>query len=212
MPQEKCISTHKIIIFLVFIIASVLSSLFIYRFNHPTTPITLGQDAGTRFPVPRDLSDFKLQRSDGQPFTQDNLHQHWTLLFFGFTHCASICPTTLDLLQRAYTQLHPVYPNLQVVLVSLDPQRDNPAALASYVHGFHPDFIGVTGQLPYLRKFQSQFGVFAARDNSSENNYQLQHTSSIMLINPEAQWVGLFRFGLTPQQLSDAFRLATHPA
>jgi protein SCO1/2 len=208
MKNTHTISNSKIIAFVVFVFAAIMTSLFVYRFSHPAVATTLSADAGSLFPAARDIKDFKLQQAEGQAFTQKNLLNHWTLLFFGFTHCASICPTTLDMLQRAYAELHTTYPDLQIVLVSLDPERDSPAELASYTHSFNADFIGVTGNLQELRKLQSQFGVFAARDNATGNNYQLQHTASIMLINPKGQWAGLFRFGLNPQQFTQAFGAA----
>lgn len=207
MNNTQTISNSKIIAFVVFVFVAIMTSLFIYRLSHPTKATTLAADAGSLFPAPRELNEFKLQASDSA-FTQKNLLNHWTLLFFGFTHCASVCPTTLDMMKRVYSELHTTYPNLQVVLVSLDPDRDTPADLASYTHTFNPDFIGVTGSIQELRKLQSQFGVFSARDDASGNNYQLQHTASIMLINPQGQWAGLFRFGLNPQQFTQAFSAA----
>lgn len=208
MNKTTTISNSKIIVFIVFVSVAIMTSLFVYRLSHPVNSVTLSSDAGTLFPAPRDIKDFKLSQPDNQLFTQKNLLDHWTLLFFGFTHCASICPTTLDMLQRAYTQLHSTYPNLQVVLVSLDPNRDNLETLANYVHKFNPTFTGVTSDIQSLRKLQSQFGIFAGRDTNSGNNYQLQHTASIMLVNPQGQWVGLFRFGLNPEQFIQAFKVA----
>jgi protein SCO1/2 len=207
MKNTQTISNSKIIAFVVFIFAAIMTSLFVYRLSHPATATTLAADAGSLFPAAREIKDFKLQTNNAA-FTQKNLLNHWTLLFFGFTHCASICPTTLDMMKRVYGELHTTYPNLQIVLVSLDPDRDTPADLASYTHAFNPDFIGVTGRIQELHKLQSQFGVFAARDDATGNNYQLQHTASIMLINPQGQWAGLFRFGLNPQQFTQAFTAA----
>lgn len=211
MQNTTTVSNNKIIVFVVFVFASIMTSLFIYRLSHPAIPKTLSDDAGTLFPAPRDLNEFSLQSTNNREFTQKDFVNHWTLLFFGFTHCASICPTTLDMLQRAYVQLKPQYQNLQVVLISLDPERDNLPALAKYTQGFNKDFIGTTGNIQSLRKLQSQFGVFAARDDSSanNNNYQLQHSASIMLVNPQGKWAGLFRYGLNPTQFSEAFQTAT---
>jgi protein SCO1/2 len=157
----------------------------------------------------KNIPDLNLIDHHGNLFTNASLTGHWTLMFFGFTHCASICPTTLDMLKRAYTELRPIHPDLQVVLISLDPERDNDAALANYMHGFNPDFIGVTGNVSDLRKLQSQFGIYAARDGATADNYQLQHTASIMLVNPKGEWAGLFRYGLSPVKFIQAFKLAT---
>ena len=127
-------------------------------------------------------------------------------MFFGFTHCSNVCPVTLDMMSKSYPNLHTAMPNLQVVFVSLDPERDNKATLLQYTKTYHPDFIGVSGKIESVRKLQSQLGIYSARENSTTNSsdYQLLHTSSIMLISPEGKWVGMFRFGMKPKQFEQA--------
>ena len=93
---------------------------------------------------------------------------------------------------------------MQIALVSLDPERDNLNSLAKYTQSYDPNFIGVTGKLVELRKLQSQLGVYSAKSATPGNNYQIQHTSSIMLINPQGKWAGLFKFGLKPEQFAQA--------
>jgi protein SCO1/2 len=160
------------------------------------------------FPVGRDMKTVQLVTADGNDFTERSLVNHWTLLFFGFTHCSSVCPVTMDMMSKAYENLHSDIPNLQVVLVSLDPERDTKATLKQYTQSYHPDFIGVSGKIENVRKLQSQMGVFSAPDDSAKNNgpYQLQHTASIMLINPEGKWVGMFKFGMSPDAFSSAVK------
>lgn len=199
-------STNKIFVLLVFLCAAIMTSLFVFRLSHKAAPVAMSKDSGILFPTPRDINKFSLVSADEQKFSQQNLLGHWTLLFFGFTHCSSICPTTLDMLQRAYNKLHTSYPTLQVVLISLDPERDTPTALAKYTHAFNPDFIGVSGKIQDLRKLQSQFGIYSERDtNTDQTNYQIQHTGSILLINPQGKWVGLFNANLNPTQFIQAF-------
>ncbi len=206
MQSTQTLSTNKIIVFVVFICAAIITSLFIFHSHKVSIQPVLSPDIGVLFPVPREIKSFDLITSDKTPFKQKNLYQHWTLLFFGFTHCASACPTTLDMMNRAYTKLQATHPNLQVVLVSLDPDRDTPESLKAYTQLFNSNFIGVTGKIQELRKLQSQLGIYSDRDNSSStNDYQLQHTSSILLINPQGQWAGLFKFGLKPEQLARGF-------
>jgi protein SCO1/2 len=127
-------------------------------------------------------------------------------MFFGFTHCSSVCPVTLEMMSKAYPELHQAFPDLQVVLVSLDPERDDKATLKKYTQSFHPDFIGISGKIESVRKLQGQLGVYSAPDSANAQNgdYQLQHTSSIMLISPEGRWVGMFKFGLPPEEFKQA--------
>lgn len=197
--QRELIATKKLVALLILICAGFMLSVFIARiiFQPPAKNI-LQAEEGTLFPVPRDIKSFHLTDSTGKPFTQKNLYQHWTLLFFGFTHCASVCPANLALLDRVYEPLQKAYPNLQVVLVSLDPARDDLRTLNQYVMRFNAHFVGVTGKLQDIHQLQSQLGIYSAKDNSSSTEYQLQHTASILLINPEGKWAGLFPFGSQP--------------
>lgn len=203
--MKSIISNQKIILFVVFVCSALITSLFVYHLRHEAKPITLTHDAGTVFSIPREIKPFKLVISNDKTLTEKDFRNHWTLLFFGFSHCPNICPTTLHTLKNAYTLLEPSYPNLQVVLITLDPARDNALLLSSYAHSFHPDFIAATGQINEIRKLQSQLGIFSTRDDAS-NAYQIQHTSSIMLINPQGKWVGLFKYGMNPEQFSHAFQ------
>jgi len=203
MTNTQTVATHKIVFFVVFICASLMASLFIYHSSQKPARASLSPDVGLMFPVPRDIKSFELVTGNNQKFTEKDFYNHWTLLFFGFTHCANICPTTLGVMDRVYTQLHDKYPDLRVVLVSVDPERDTPETLAKYTQGFNPAFTGVTGKIQDIRKLQSQLGIYSAREElTSADNYQIQHTSSIMLINPQGKWAGLFQYGLNPDMLA----------
>lgn len=202
MTNTQTVATHKIIAFVVFICAALMASLFIYHSSQKSAQ-PLSPEIGMIFPVPKDIKSFELVTMNNQKFTQKNFHDHWTLLFFGFTHCSSVCPTTLGIMERVYSQLHDKHPNLSVVLVSVDPDRDTPESLAKYLQTYNSEFIGVTGKIQDIRKLQSQLGIYSARDtSSSSSDYQIQHTSSIMLINPQGKWTGLFKYGLKPDDLA----------
>ena len=202
MTNTPTVALHKIVFSVVFVCAAIMVSLFIYHSRAKQLQPALSPDIGLIFSAPRDIKPFKLETANQQVFTEKNFFNHWTLLFFGFTHCAQVCPTTLDMMSRAYTDLHQIYPNLQIVLISVDPERDTPESLAEYTKTYNPAFIGVTGKIQELRKLQSQLGIYAARDSGTPAaNYQVQHTSSILLINPQGKWAGLFKYGLKPSDL-----------
>lgn len=200
MTTHQKISNHKIILFAVFVMAAIMSSLFVFRMSHMEKQTVAADEFSTIFTVPRDIKDFELVKADGTPFKQKDLLNHWTLLFFGFTHCPNVCPTTLAMLSKAYPDLHKSYPNLQVVLVSLDPERDSVDVLSKYTKQFHADFMGTSGKIQELRKLQSQLGIFSVNDNG-----ELQHTSSIILMNPQGKWSGLFKYGMTPNEFTKSF-------
>lgn len=206
--REPVIATYKIITFVVFVCAALITSLFVYHMSQQQKSALIDDGNSLIFPVGRDMETVRLVNTDGKDFTERDLKKHWTLLFFGFTHCSSVCPATMDMISKAYENLHSDIPNLQVVLVSLDPERDDKSTLKQYTQSYHTDFIGVSGKIENVRKLQSQMGVFSAPDNSTGNtsNYQLQHTASIMLINPEGKWVGMFKFGMSPDAFSSAVK------
>lgn len=206
--REPVVATYKIISFIVFICAALITSLFVYRMSQHQKTAQINDGNSMTFPVGRDMKSVQLVTADGNDFTERSLVNHWTLLFFGFTHCSSVCPVTMDMMSKAYENLHSDIPNLQVVLISLDPERDTKATLKKYTQSYHPDFIGVSGKIENVRKLQSQMGVFSAPDDNAKTNgnYQLQHTASIMLINPEGKWVGMFKFGMSPDAFSSAVK------
>jgi protein SCO1 len=199
--KQEIIATHKIIVFIAFIMAALMTSVFIVHMKQKDAPILIAPEDGILFPVPRDIKPFTLTRSDEGTFSQKNLYGHFTLLFFGFTHCTNVCPANLAVLNRVYTQLHKTFPQLQVALISLDPERDTRAVLQQYVTSYNPAFIGASGKIEDLRQIQSQFGIFSAAEKNGQD-YQLQHTPSILLISPEAKWLGLFHFGLAPEKMA----------
>lgn len=195
---------NKIIFFTVFICAAIMSSLFIFHLRQAPVRTTLNNDYGLIFPASREIKPFSLVSSDEKKFGLQDLTGHWTLMFFGFTHCAQVCPDTLGVIGKVYPQLHTTFPNLQVVLISVDPARDTTDALKQYTNTFNKDFLAATGKINEVRKLQSQLGIYSEQDNNSSSNYQIQHTPSILLINPKGQWAGLIKYGLTPSQFSQA--------
>lgn len=220
MTTSTPYSTNKIVALLVFICMAIMASVFVYYASHKqdadSAPQLVSADDGFIFPTARELKPFELMSTNGSAFTEKNLRGHWTLLFFGFTHCSSICPTTLSLLKNSYVKLHKTYPNLQVVFISLDPVRDTRAALSKYTKAYHPDFISVSGKIQELRKLQSQLGVYSSNDASAANNYQIQHTASIMLINPRGEWAGQYKNNVAPahftQVVNDSLQALNHVA
>lgn len=202
MSNQK-LSTTKIFSLLAFVCAALMMSVIVFHLNHKPAPLQ-ASDNSILFPVGRDIKEFSLVTASEKPFTQRDLLGHWTLMFFGFTHCPKICPTTLSMLSKAYDQLHTNYPDLQVVLISLDPERDSTTVLADYTASFNKDIIGVSGKIQELHKLQSHLGIYSER-SGDDNNYTLQHTSSIMLINPQGKWVGMFKFGMSPTKFITEF-------
>lgn len=122
----------------------------------------------------------------GQPFGPGQLRGHWSILFFGFTSCPDVCPTTLALLARVEKQLSdlPAEQRPHVVLVSVDPQRDTPEQLAKYVKSFSPTFTGVTGEQQAVHEFALKLGVPVAISPLPGGSYTVDHSAAIFIVDP----------------------------
>ena len=148
------------------------------------------------YPQARALPDFQLIDHNNQPFTTENLLGHWSLVFVGYTYCPDICPTTLAELKDVYPGLQQIpseFP-IQVVLLSVDPMRDTPARLNEYINFFDPDFIAVSGEHPQLFPLVRAMGMMYSMSESTDNpNYLVDHSSSVVVVNPKAQVVGRFK-------------------
>jgi protein SCO1 len=147
--------------------------------------------SGTWFPVAREVPDFSLLDGAGRAFTRADLKGTPTLVFFGFTHCPDVCPTTLVKLAQLRRQA-PLPAGLRVVFVSVDPQRDTPAVLGPYVHAFDPQLIGLTGEPSALAELARRFGVAVNRVELPGGDYTMDHSAVIFLLDADARLVGLF--------------------
>ena len=149
---------------------------------------------GVLWPNPRPIGEFALQDHHGGAFTRERLDGVWTFMFFGYTHCPDICPTTLATLRRIEHDLaaHASAPR-QHVLVSVDPARDTLEHLARYVSSFGPAFLGVTGSDGELSRLAREVGATWFRDEPQDDgSYFVEHSASIMLIDPRGRLVALF--------------------
>ncbi len=147
--------------------------------------------SGTWFPAARELPDFSLLDGAGRAFTRRDLEGTPTLLFFGFTHCPDVCPTTLLKLAQVRRQA-PLPGGLRVAFVSVDPQRDTPAVVGQYVHAFDPQFIGLTGEPSAVAELARGCGVAVNRVELPGGDYTMDHSAVIFLLDADARLVGLF--------------------
>lgn len=157
------------------------------------------------YPQPRALPDFELLDNHQQVFSSSQLIEHWSLVFVGYTFCPDVCPTTLAELSSIYPQLKALpseYP-IQVVFLSVDPQRDTPERLNEYVNFFEPEFIGVSGEHKSLFPLVKAMGMMYSMSESTDNpNYLVDHSSSVVLVNPQAQVIGRFKAKFEPGKIA----------
>lgn len=142
------------------------------------------------------LPAFELTDEAGNVFDNSRLAGRWSFLFFGYTHCPDICPTTLSTLDQAMQSLaeQGFAANTQVVFVSVDPKRDTPAKLKDYVDYFNPKFVGVSGGRYALNRLTRGLGILHTRvpNPDHEGAYLMDHSASILLISPQGELVALF--------------------
>ena len=160
-----------------------------------TGPVAQPQHA-TVLPSPMVLPDFTLNDQDGGTFTRESLEGTWSLLFFGFTHCPDVCPTTMHQLAVTRDKLaaegmaESTLP--RIILVSVDPERDSTEVLKSYVSYFGKDVIGLTGDMSELRKLTKRLGIFFAKSPTEDGGYNVDHSTAVLVVNPHAEFHALF--------------------
>lgn len=175
---------------------AIVLSLFISRMN-TARELTEQEykDLGAYFiDPPRQLSGFHLISDQNMNFAIDDFKGKWSILFFGFTFCPDICPLTMKQLSNVKEELKDKANRINFYLVSIDPHRDSPENLRTYLDNFDEEFIGLTGEIDKIYKFSTQVNApFFPVVNSNEENYTVDHSGSLVLINPEGNYAGFFR-------------------
>jgi protein SCO1 len=170
---------------------------------------------GTLLDPPRPMPQLSLIDQHGDAFDSRRFAGRWSMLFFGFTSCPDICPTTMATLaqiRKSLTDL-PDAQQPQVVLVSVDPQRDTPQQLAAYVQHFHSSFVGVTGTQQALDAFTRELGVPVAIRQRDGGGYTVDHSATIFLVDPNGALRALFSPPHLPQEIAaDYRRIVAAPA
>lgn len=182
---------------------------------------TLSQPAEPDRPIPKELANiilpeartlqsFSLTDIRQQAFDLSRLKGKWSFLFFGYTHCPDICPTTLSTLRMVAKNLQQTpayYQNTQFVFVSVDPKRDSLEHLKQYVGYFHPDFLGATGKKEQIDTLARQVGaVYMFDGDTSGDDYIVNHSATIVLVDPEGRWVARFNPPHKAGEMADEFR------
>jgi len=146
-----------------------------------------------------------LVKADASPFDLADLAGHPALVFFGYTHCPDVCPTTIGTLFEVLAE----HPEARAVFVSVDPERDTPEFLAGWTEYFPEAFIGVTGSPGAIRRAADAYGVKYARvETSSRAGYTMSHTANVFLIDGDGQLRGSYPFGTGPDAfIADLSRL-----
>ncbi|MFL2482603.1 MAG: SCO family protein [Paracoccaceae bacterium] len=142
---------------------------------------------------PIKLDEFMLTADDDSVFSNQSLKDKWSLLFFGYTHCPDVCPLTLHQLAQANKELADKLDSTpDIIMVSVDPDRDTSEILQKYVRSFGENVSGVTGKNEELDKLTSQLGIFYNANKHEGENYSVNHSAAVILINKNAEFHAVF--------------------
>jgi protein SCO1/2 len=184
---------------------------FVYRIQQPRvmTEAEMKVNGFYLLQTPRSFGELNLVDHRGEPFTRDRFMDRWTLVFFGFTYCPDICPTTMAFLNQFMGELEGTeVEDTEVVMVSVDPARDTVEQLATYVPYFNPEFTGVTGEFLDLHRFATALNTPFRKVPGQDENYLVDHSANVVLINPRGDYHGFFKSPLDLAKMKVTYRSA----
>lgn len=151
----------------------------------------------------RGIPEVDMLSAAGGSWGKQDLMGQWDLLFFGYTFCPDICPTTMAELRQLVGALPEASAKqLRVTMVSVDPNRDTPEQMQQYLGFFKADFHGATGDPQELAKLARALSIAYIEPDTSSDNYLVDHSGQVVIVNPQGQYVGFLRPPLKPEELS----------
>jgi protein SCO1/2 len=195
------------------VLAALLAGVWLaatYRENG-SRAILLPDQVMTLFPAPKPLAAFAFKDHEDRVFDLSRLRGKWSFLFFGYTHCPDICPTTLATLARAHENIAKSAAgakDVQFVFISVDPNRDTAGKLRQYVTYFDTAFLGVTGDDAQLGNLAAQLGAaYQLAITPGMENYPVYHTAAVFLVDPRARYHAVFAPPLDAEGISRRFEV-----
>jgi protein SCO1/2 len=186
----------KLTVFALLVFIAAIVAGFVHRISLPRvmTGAEMKINGLYLLDTPRDIGEFALVDHHGQPFNRERLKGHWSLVFFGFTSCPDVCPTTMAFLNQFMRSLDSNEAHdTQVVMVTVDPARDTVEKMSKYVPYFNPNFIGVTGEFMDIHRFATALNTPFRKVMGADGDYQVDHSANIVLINPRGDYHGFFK-------------------
>ena len=213
MSEHSATQTRNIrlTVVAVLVFITVIVGGFVYRIQQPRVMSATEMKVNGLFllDTPRNFGEINLVDHYGKPFTRDRFEGRWSLVFFGFTYCPDVCPATMSFLNQFMAQLQGTEAeDTQVVMVSVDPARDTVEQLAAYVPYFNPDFIGVTGEFLDLHRFATALNTPFRKVPGQDENYLVDHSANVVLINPRGDYHGFFKTPLDQAKMKVTYRSA----
>ena len=195
---------------LVAVVIGVLAGSYLTKNNDQPQAI---REAGIIIlPKSRELPALQLTSTTGEQVLTQELTGKWSLVFFGYTFCPDICPTTLAELRQLKRLLpEEAQEKLQVLMVSVDPNRDTPEQLQLYLQYFDPDFIGLTGVLPDIQTLSNALSIPFIPGDTSKPRYTVDHSGNLAIISPDGRQYGFIRAPLDVKKIAEQLPNVMNP-
>ena len=156
---------------------------------------------------------FRLTDHTGKPRGDADFRGRYMLIYFGFTFCPDICPTTLAVMAEALDKLGPDAKKIVPILITIDPERDTPQVLAEYVKAFGPSFVGLTGSVAEIKEVAKKFRVYAVKqpldDAPKGGNYGVDHSNVMYLVGPDGKVIHFYTEAISPDDLAKDLKQKT---
>ena len=149
---------------------------------------------------------FRLTGQDGKSVTDQDFRGRYMLIYFGYSFCPDVCPTTLAVMAQALEKLGDRSQRITPILITIDPERDTPKVLEDYVKAFGPSFVGLTGSADEIKAVEKKYRVYAVKKPLEGGNYGMDHSSVIYLMGPDGKLVSFYDEAISPDDLAKDLR------
>jgi protein SCO1/2 len=145
---------------------------------------------------------FQLTDQSGKRVTDEDFRGRYMLIYFGYSFCPDVCPTTLSVMAQALEKLGAKSAQVAPILITIDPERDTPKVLEDYVKAFGPSFVGLTGNVAEIKDVEKKYRVYAVKKPLEGGNYGMDHSSVIYLMGPDGKLVSFYDEAISPDDLA----------
>ena len=150
---------------------------------------------------------FALIDQHDRPVTDQSFKGRWMLIYFGYTYCPDVCPTTLAVIGQALDKLPPDQrKQIAPIFITVDPERDTPKVMGDYVVNFAPDMVGLTGPLEAVEKAEHEYKVYAKKHAEADGSYSMDHSSIVYLMDPDGRYREIFSGEVNAAQMADGLK------
>jgi cytochrome oxidase Cu insertion factor (SCO1/SenC/PrrC family) len=189
----------------------VAAAIYIGTQNMSGAPTTPSHEAHSSHTGPAIGGEFALTDTEGKPYTQENLKGQYSLVFFGFSNCPDMCPTALSTITAALdTMRDESAEKITPILITVDPERDTPEALKAYKANFHPRMVALTGTQEQVDQAASAFKVYHQKSDPKTEDYMVNHSGYIYMMNPEGEFIKFFRHTVAADTLAIELEQIVH--